>query len=93
MYYMLENNKYNDGHIHDNFYSNDKVDLEKRAIDFSEGNSSLKDVLLSLWNNGIETYACCAGHPEIKDEVYRNALARSFIKYSQFIRNWSILLE
>ena len=33
-----------------------------KAIEFSEGNRELLDLLLCLWNNNINTYACCAGH-------------------------------
>ena len=35
---------------------------EEMATLFSEGNEDLKKLLLTMWNNGIQTYACCAGH-------------------------------
>ena len=31
---------------------------------FAEGNEQLKNILLKLWERGIDTYACCAGHGE-----------------------------
>ena len=34
----------------------------KYAIEFSEKNKSLEELLLYLWNNDINTIACCAGH-------------------------------
>ena len=37
---------------------------EEMATLFSEGNEDLKKLLIKMWNNGIQTYACCAGHDE-----------------------------
>jgi len=31
---------------------------------FSEGSKELKDLLVLLWSNGVQTRACCAGHGE-----------------------------
>ena len=42
---------------------------EENANLFCEGNEHLKKLLLKLWDNGIQTYACCAGH---KDEENLN---------------------
>ena len=42
---------------------------EKMATLFSEGNEDLKKLLLTLWNNGVQTYACCAGHDETERGV------------------------
>lgn len=47
-----------------------KLNLKKLTIkeknqfaeDFSEGSKELKNLLLKMWDNGIETIACCAGH-------------------------------
>lgn len=44
-----------------------KSQKEAYAEVFSEGNSSLKKLLCHLWENDIETHACCAGHP---GEIY-----------------------
>ena len=35
---------------------------EKAAIDFSEGNEELRQLLIYCFENGIKTRACCAGH-------------------------------
>lgn len=35
---------------------------EEYAAEFSEGCDSLKNLLCHLWDNNIETVACCAGH-------------------------------
>lgn len=35
---------------------------EKYAEQFSEGSPALKKLLLYLWQNDINTFACCAGH-------------------------------
>lgn len=40
---------------------------EKAAKDFSEGNPELEQLLLYCFRNGIQTFACCAGHG---DEYY-----------------------
>ena len=47
------------------------TDLEKieKAELFSEGNELLKNLLLKMWDRGIETYACCSGH-EGKSDPY-----------------------
>lgn len=55
---------YNDGHTHDEFYSQSQQNLEKIAEEFSEGNNILKETLLALWSKGIKTNACCNGHSE-----------------------------
>ena len=52
---------YNDGKVHTEFYDK-KVNIEKIADDFSEGDSKLKSILLALWKNNIKTNACCKGH-------------------------------
>ena len=54
---------YNDGHVHMEFYDK-SVDMENLAEDYSEGDDKLKKVLLSLWDNGIITTACCKGHDD-----------------------------
>lgn len=41
----------------------------KYSEEFSEGSTSLKRLLLFLWDNKINTIACCAGH-NIYDEPY-----------------------
>ena len=42
------------------------------AEEFAEGSMALKRLLLKMWNNGIETYACCAGHDKIIKGVKRH---------------------
>ncbi len=41
---------------------------EKYAELFSEGDENLKELLLTLWGNKIQTYACCAGHDEVVED-------------------------
>ena len=36
----------------------------KYATAFAEGSDALKNILLLLWRNGINTYSSCAGHPD-----------------------------
>lgn len=43
---------------------------EQAARDFSEGNESLKKLLLYCFENGIQTRACCAGHEDKKQSPY-----------------------
>lgn len=39
-----------------------KANKEAYARVFSEGSAALEKLLLHLWNNDIETFACCVGH-------------------------------
>ena len=39
---------------------------QKYAIEFSEGSDDLRKLLLYMWQNGINTHACCAGHESQK---------------------------
>jgi len=55
---------YNDGKPHDDFYLKTDEEKEKIALEFSEGNVELKELLLALWNSGVKTLSCCGGHPE-----------------------------
>lgn len=48
--------------VEDDFTKASQDKKEEFATLFSEGNKDLKHVLLTMWNNGIQTYACCAGH-------------------------------
>lgn len=45
-------------------YSREEIlkDKERFAKEFSEGNPMLEQILLFCFNNGIETFGCCAGH-------------------------------
>ena len=43
---------------------------KKYAKEFSEGDSSLENVLKLLWNESFETIGCCAGHPDKKMKPY-----------------------
>lgn len=55
------------------FSSITKLDLKTKqecAKEYAEGDSSLENLLLYLWANGIDTYACCAGHKEKNWEPY-----------------------
>lgn len=55
-----------------NFNTGKVVDIilpeqyEQAALDFSEGNESLRKLLLDCFKRGIQTRACCAGHDESK---------------------------
>ena len=44
-------------------------EMVTKAMEFSEGNRELLELLLCLWKNNINTYACCAGHEE--ETVYQ----------------------
>ena len=57
---MITKSSYNDGKIHLDY----KSDFDKFATDFSEGNENLKKLLLTSWNLGIMTNACCVGHED-----------------------------
>ncbi len=37
-------------------------EMEEQAEIFAEGSADLKEILLLLWSNGIQTQACCCGH-------------------------------
>ncbi len=50
------------GNIVEDFSKLTDEKKEEMATLFSEGNEDLKNLLLTMWNNGIQTYACCAGH-------------------------------
>lgn len=39
-----------------------KADKQGYADVFSEGSPALKNLLLHMWDNDIETFACCVGH-------------------------------
>lgn len=41
-----------------------KANKETYAEVFSEGSAALKDLLLHMWDNDIETIGCCIGHKE-----------------------------
>lgn len=41
-------------------------DKEYYATEFSEDSVQLKNLLLKMWDSGINTYACCAGHKKTK---------------------------
>lgn len=49
-----------------------KEEKEDCACEFAEGSEELKNLLLKLWDKGITTYACCAGHRD-KDNVLTDA--------------------
>ena len=53
---------YNNGSIIEDIFSADSIELSQMAKDFAEGSEELESVLLYLWQNKIETIACCAGH-------------------------------
>ena len=42
-----------------------KGNKDKMAEEFCEGSSDLKNLLLKMWKQGIETYASCGGHDKI----------------------------
>ena len=39
-----------------------EAEQQKYATEFSEGSNDLKELLLYMWQNGINTHASCAGH-------------------------------
>lgn len=67
---------YNDGKIHTEFYNED-VDRKEIAKQFSEGDEQLEKCLLELWNNGIQTTACCRGH-DTDEYIYRPYIMLKF---------------
>ena len=50
----------NDGKCH-TLEEINNYDKKLIADQFSEGNKTLKELLLKLWNLEIETFACCKG--------------------------------
>lgn len=38
------------------------AEKKQKAREFAEGNAGLEELLLFLWNNNVNTYACCGGH-------------------------------
>lgn len=60
-----------DGKVYVKDYTN--VSREEKIIDakkYSEGNEKLEELLLLLWENGINTVSCCAGHE--RDKMSKN---------------------
>ena len=70
---------YNTGNVLTGFYNQKQEILEKIATDFSEGNIILKNLLLTLWKQGIETVGCCNGHKEKKQLPYISIKSHSNI--------------
>lgn len=60
-------NSYNDGKVHLDFFNKSIFEKEQIATEFAEGNDSLKNTLLTSWNLGFMTSACCAGHEDTFD--------------------------
>ena len=46
------------------------LDKDNYAKKFAEGNIDLENALLSLWDKGYCTTACCAGHETVETESY-----------------------
>ena len=61
--------------------SHDKQELY--AEKFCENNEDLKRLLLKMWGNGIQTYACCAGH-EISEGTLANGIVLGTNPYLYF---------
>ena len=59
------------GNIIEDFSNLTDEKKEEYAEMFSEGNEDLKRLLIKMWDNGIQTYASCAGHD--KSEVHPTA--------------------
>ena len=53
--------KYNDGQSHQDIYDKEHDELVTIAKEFSEGSKVLEDCLLTMWNQGLFTAACCKG--------------------------------
>lgn len=51
-----------------------KADMDAYAQVFSEGSEELKKLLLQMWDNNVETLACCTGHLSVpfyyKDSLF-----------------------
>ena len=77
---MIDGNKYNDGNVHIDFFDKSKEELDGIADEFSEGNTNLKNTLLTLWNSGIQTMACCVGH----EDRYPGGIANINYKTGKF---------
>ena len=54
---------YDDRRLYTDFYGK-KDEYNNIAEQFCEGDPSLQNVLVDLWNHDIKTVACCKGHPE-----------------------------
>lgn len=54
----------------DDILDKKKLEIEEFAKEFSEGNAILEKLLLSMWDNGIKTIACCAGHEDRESDPY-----------------------
>lgn len=51
----------------------DSIPVEKREealLEFSEGSIGLEHCLRTMWDNGLKTHACCAGHDKINNRAY-----------------------
>lgn len=48
-----------------------------KAKEFAEGNVELEKFFLFLWNNNINTYACCGGHESASQDVQDNVIITS----------------
>ncbi len=56
-------------------YKMNKIKQYALATKFSEGKKDLKFLLLTMWKNHIDTYACCGGH-EIDVGNEKNSIVR-----------------
>ena len=61
------------GNVIEDFTKLSMEEKEKYAEQFCEGNKDLKMLLLKMWNNGIQTYASCAGH-KMEEMVSANGM-------------------
>ncbi len=58
---------YQNGHTLDKYMPDLSIDEQNAwANEFCEGDEKLKELLLFLWKNNINTHACCKGHIEEK---------------------------
>ncbi len=74
-------------------FPNFDEEKEKMATDFAEGNEDLKALLLLLWQIGIESNACCAGHDgEFHDTPYIQILLNKPISF-EFVKKLSEILD
>lgn len=71
----------NDGNIY-TLKLKDMADADKFAVaeEFSEGSTALKELMLTLWNKGVETFACCRGH--YKTARGKKYFVRPYISFS-----------
>ena len=67
-----------------NFTKKSKKEKEELATIFCEGSQELKNLLLYMWENGINTFSCCAGHKRKTFEFNGKKVSEKFRQYIFF---------